>query len=290
MNVECVVAEPAKLGESPMWSVAEQKLYWVDIEGPALHRFDPATGRDESWSMPEEIGSIAVRRDGSLLLGLRNGLAFFDPSSAELTRLFDPEVDKPDNRFTDATTDSTGRFWAGTMRMGTPLDQPQGTLYRINPDLSCRPMIGGLWTTNGLAFSPDGRTMYLSDSNAKVRTIWAFDYDPDTGTPTNRRVFVDTHGMAGRPDGGACDADGCYWMAGIFGGELLRFTPKGTLDLTIKMPCRTPTKIAFGGPGLDVIYVTSLRKEGEEPDPLAGCLFAITGTGIVGMEVPPFAG
>ena len=203
-----------------MWSVAEQKLYWVDIDGPALHRFDPATGHDESWSMPEEVGSIALRRNGSVLLGLRNGLAFFDPASAELTRLFDPEADKPDNRFNDATTDSIGRFWAGTMRMGTPLDQPQGTLYRIDPDLSCRPMIGGLWTTNGLAFSPDGRTMYLSDSNVKVRTIWAFDYDPDTGTPTNRRVFVDTHGH-GRPSRRRCVR--CGWLL-LDGGDLRRRT------------------------------------------------------------------
>lgn len=290
MDIERIVAEPAKLGESPVWSVAEQKLYWVDIDGRALHRFDPSSGRDENWPMPEEIGCIATRRDHRMLLALRNGFANFDPRTGDLVRLLDPEADKPDNRFNDGTTDSKGRFWAGTMRMGTPGERPEGAFYRLDADLGCHRMIDGFWTTNGLAFSPDGRTLYMSDSNAKVRTVWAFDYDPDAGVPSNRRVFVDTSGMAGRPDGGACDADGCYWMAGIGGGELVRFTPAGAIDRTIRVPCRTPTKIAFGGRGLDVIYMTSLQKAGEEPDPLAGCLFAITGTGVTGVEVPPFAG
>ena len=290
MNVDCVVTQPVTLGESPMWSVAEQKLYWVDIDGPALHRFDPATGRDESWPMPEQIGSIALRKDGTLLVALRTGFAFFDPADAKLTRLFDPEPDKPNNRFNDGTTDSAGRFWAGTMRMAPQGDQPEGTLYRLDADLSCRPVFDGFWTINGLAFAPDGRTMYLADTNVNVRTIWAFDYDPESGNPTNRRVFVDTHGMAGRPDGGAVDAEGCYWMAGIGGGELVRFTPEGAVDRVIKVPCRTPTKVAFGGSGLDTLFVTSLKRDGGDPDPMAGCLFAITGTGVTGIEVPLFAG
>jgi sugar lactone lactonase YvrE len=132
--------------------------------------------------------------------------------------------------------------------------------------------------------------MYLADTNANIRTIWAFDYDPESGNPTNRRVFVDTHGMAGRPDGGAVDAEGCYWMAGIGGGELVRFTPNGAVDRVIPVPCKTPTKVAFGGAGLDTLFVTSLKRDGGDLDPMAGCLFAITATGVTGIEIPLFAG
>ena len=127
--------------------------------------------------------------------------------------------------------------------------QPVGALYRLWPDRRCERLFDRLTVTNGCAFSPDGNIFYFSDSEASVRTIWACDHDAASGALTNRRVFVDTHGLAGRPDGGAVDAEGCYWMAGIGGWQLVRFTPAGTVDRIVEVPVEKPTKVAFGGPG-----------------------------------------
>ena len=151
-----------------------------------------------------------------------------------------------------------------------------------------------VYTTNGLAFSPDGRTMYLSDSNPSVQTIWACDYDPDTGEPSNRRVFFDARAVAGRPDGGTVDADGCYWMAGVSGWQLVRLTPRGEIDRIVEMPVERPTKPMFGGTNLDTLYVTTIGSKltpgTETKQPQAGGLFAVRGLGITGVPQVRFAG
>ena len=169
----------------------------------------------------------------------------------------------------------------------------RGALYRFGPDGACPRVLDGLWTPNGLAFSPDGRTMYLSDSHPSVRTIWALDYDPDNGVASNRRTFFDTQTLAGRPDGGAVDADGCYWMAGVGGWQLVRFTPGGIVDRIIDMPVEKPTKIAFGGARLDVMYVTSIgrgiAREARLRQPHAGGLFAVE-AGVAGLPANRFGG
>lgn len=290
-DVDCVLDAKAEIGEGPVWSVAEQRLYWVDIDAGVLHRFDPASGKDETWQLPEAIGCVALRRGTGLVVALRRGFAFFDPGSGALERLVDPEPDKPDNRFNDGTVDPAGRFWAGTMRSKPGDPAPDGALYRLDTDRHCKMVADGFWTINGLAFSPDGRTQYLSDSNPRVRTIWACDYDVEAGVATNRRVFATTHDLAGRPDGGAVDADGCYWMAGVGGWQLVRFTPAGKVDRIIEMPIAMPTKIAFGGPRLDTLYVTSIGGGGEPKrvGQHAGGLFAVH-AGVTGIEMPAFAG
>lgn len=293
VDIECVVDAKAECGESPVWCPVEQRLYWVDIDGKTLHRFDPASGLNETWPMPEEIGCVAPRQSGGLLAGMRSGYFGIDLETGALTRLGDPEPDKPDNRFNDGTVDPAGRFWAGTMRMSSAGRADDGVLYRIDPDLSCHAVLGHLWTVNGLAFSPDGRRMYLSDTNANVQTIWVFDYDPDDGVAENRRVFATTHDLAGRPDGGAVDADGCYWMAGVGGWQLVRFTPDGDVDRIIEVPVERPSKVAFGGPDLDVMYVTSIGRNITsgtlDRQPQAGGLFAVQ-AGVTGVSTPRFAG
>jgi sugar lactone lactonase YvrE len=162
------------------------------------------------------------------------------------------------------------------------------------PDLGCEKLIDGLIVTNGCAFSPDGRRFYFSDSEPSIRTIWACDHDPDSGALTNRRVFVDTHGLAGRPDGGTVDADGCYWMAGVGGWQLVRFTPQGKVDRIIDLPVEKPTKVAFGGRDLDVLYVTSIgvpsAAGGDPRQPQAGGIFALHVPGVRGIAQPRFAG
>ena len=160
-----------------------------------------------------------------MVVALEDGFHFFDLETGALEAIVDPEADKPGNRFNDGTTDPGGRFVAGTMPLGPR--EPVAALYRLWPDRRCEKLFDGLTVTNGCAFSPDGRTFYFADLESSVRTIWACDHDPDSGAVTNRRVFVDTHGLAGRPDGGTVDADGCYWMAGVGGWQLVRFTPDG---------------------------------------------------------------
>ncbi len=293
IDITCVVDARAQIGEGAFWDAAQQVLWWVDIAAGTLFRYDPMTGENRSFAIGEPVGCCAPRAAGGLVLATRSGFHLFEPTTGVRTALVDPEPDRPGNRFNDGTTDPVGRFWAGTMKMeGEP--EPSGAFYRLDADHSCRRWLDGLYTTNGLAFSPDGRKMYLSDSNPRVRLIWACDYDPATGEPSNRRVFFDTRAVAGRPDGGTVDADGCYWMAGVSGWQLVRLTPAGRVDRIIDMPVERPSKPMFGGAALDVLFVTSLgiglSPGSEARQPQAGGLFAVTGLGIRGLPQTPFAG
>ena len=293
LEITCVVDSRSQVGEGAVWDVAEQALFWVDIPAGRLYRFDPATGENRAFDMGEPIGCLALRERGGAVVALKSGFWFYDFETGGKTPIQDPEADKPQNRFNDGATDPRGRLWAGTMREGQP-PAADGAFYRLDPDLEVSRWWGGIWTTNGLAFSPDGRTMYLSDSNPDVRTIWASDYDLDSGTPGERRLFFDTRAVAGRPDGGTVDADGCYWMAGVSGWQLVRLTPDGRIDRIVDMPIERPSKPMFGGAGLDVLYVTSLGvglTPGSEPrQPQAGGLFAVTGLGVNGVPQTRFAG
>ena len=282
----------ATVGEGPVWCEREQVLWWVDIDGGLLHRFDPAGGIDRQWDLGEAVACVQLRTSGGLVLALKSGFALFDPATGRVDRLATPEADEPCNRFNDGAVDTRGRFWAGTMRMHKHGIQPTGVVYRLDPDGRCTRMMDGFWTINGMAFSPDGRKFYFSDSTAKVRTIWVADYDPETGTVGERRVFFDTRDLAGRPDGGAVDAEGFYWMAGITGGELVRFTPAGTIDRIVPVPVKRLTKLAFGGPDLTTGYVTSLggnnwQEAGDAPE--AGGLFALA-LGIKGQAANRYGG
>ncbi|MGE0241695.1 MAG: SMP-30/gluconolactonase/LRE family protein [Parvibaculaceae bacterium] len=289
-NVECVLDIRAELGECPVWSAVESALYWIDIYAGRLNRFDPATGRNHAWTVPEPIGSFALCEDGAVLLALKSGLWRHDLATGQRTPLAQPETHLANNRLNDGRCDRQGRFWVGSME--DPVDPlgPKGSLYRFTADRQCRHMVGGLFVANGLAFSPDGRILYHSDSFKAVRRIWAWDLDIDDGVISNRRLFVDTEGMPGRPDGGAVDADGCYWMAGNDGWEIVRFTPQGKIDRRIALPVAKPSMLAFGGPRLDVIYVTSIRPaNGLEDQPMAGSLFAVE-AGVAGLPEPRFRG
>lgn len=291
IQIECVVDSRSELGEGAVWDAQDQCLWWVDIMGELVHRFYPETGKDESWRVGEPVGCLAVRASGGLVLATKTGFYTFDPETGGKTAIVDPEADAPINRFNDGGTDRQGRFWAGTMQQ-TGERKQVGSFYRLNPDFSCEKMLSDFWVTNGMAFSPDGRTMYAADTGAAVRTIWAFDYETETGVPSNRRVFFDTHGMKSRPDGGTVDADGCYWYAGVGGWQVVRITPDGKLDRVIDVPVEKPTKPMFGGKNLDVLYLTTLS-QGLDPDreqPQAGSLFAITGLGVTGVPEVRFAG
>lgn len=280
-------------GESPVWQAAEQALYWVDIPAGHLWRWHAPSGRLDHWKAPQQLACVARTADGTgWIAGLESGLfrlaAQGDGTlAAEALALADHA--RSGMRFNDGRCDRQGRFWAGTMLMDMGQAAPVGVLHRCDGAGAMHTVLDGFITPNGLAFSPDGRTMYLSDSHPQVQTVWAFDYDTDTGTPHHRRVFVDMKPLPGRPDGAAVDADGCYWICGNDAGLVHRFTPDGRLDRSLPVPVKKPAMCAFGGAGLDTLFVTSIRPAGVDlsDQPLAGGVFALH-PGVKGLDEPPF--
>ena len=303
-NAELVVDARNAVGESPVWSVAEQSLYWVDIPARQLCRWQADTSQITQWQAPEMLACIAQGgRPGTWLAGMETGLfelqlpdvaleqlAPKKSSQSSLTsRLIAPVTHaQPDMRFNDGRCDRQGRFWAGTMVRDMGLASRAGALYRHDDVNGLQRMLTGFITPNGLGFSPDGRILYLSDSHPAVQLIWAFDYDTVTGTPSNQRVFVDMNALPGRPDGAAVDADGCYWICANDAGQVHRFTPSGKLDRSLAVPVKKPAMCAFGGAGLDTLFVTSIRPEGIDlaDQPLAGGVFAFR-PGVRGIPETP---
>ena len=290
--VGCVLDAKALVGEGAMWDERQQRLWWVDIDARALHCFDPAIGDDEEWAMPSRIGCFVFREEGGLVVALEDGFHFFDPDSGAVEPIVDPEPDKPGNRFNDGTPDPAGRFLAGTMPMGERL--PEAAIWRLDNDRKVSKLVDGLKVANGMAFSPDGKLLYWSDSDASVQTIWRTDYDVDSGRMGERTVFAKTQELAGRPDGGTIDADGCYWMAGVGGWQIVRFKPSGQVDRIIDMPVEKPSKIAFGGADLSTLFVTTIGGSPspgtEARQPHAGGLFALKVPGVQGLPVPRYQG
>ncbi len=290
-EITCVAPTRSRIGEGAVWDDRAQALWWVDIPAGRIFRYDPLTGENRSHDFGEPVGCLAVRESGGLVVAAKSGFWFYDPATGARQEIQDPEAHLPGNRFNDGATDAQGRFWAGTMKDGgTP--EPLGAFYRLDPDLSVTKWRDGIFTTNGLAFSPGGERMYFSDSSAEVRTIWACDYDGETGMPGAPEVFFDTRAVDGRPDGGTVDAEGCYWQAGVSGWQLYRLSPQGEVLRVVDMPVEKPTKPMFGGAELDVLYVTSIGEglTAGLAQPEAGSLFAVTGLGVRGVAQTRFAG
>lgn len=291
MQIEVLVDVKPTIGEGPVWDAHGQRLYWIDVAGCRLFRCT-ADGRElRAWDMPQEIGSVALRRGGGAVVSLANGFHFLDFETGETQLIANPAADQPHTRLNDGKVDARGRFVVGSM--DTREGGADGALYRLDPDLSVHRLGEGFAISNGPCWSPDGSTFYFSDSFSGE--IWAFDYDLDTGTVANRRTFTKaaiTPGMA--TDGATVDAEGCLWNAQVFAGRLVRYAPDGSLDRIIEMPVRKVTSVMFGGPDLDILYVTSMTKPPAPHLPgdgaLRGSLFAIHGLGVKGLPEPRFAG
>ena len=276
------------LGEGPVWDVRSQALYWVDIRRPAVQRYDWRERRVTSWPMPEMVGSLAVREAGGLLLALKSRIAFFDPVTSAIYPVAAPEAGRDNMRFNDGKCDRQGRFWAGTMNDLTR--DPEGALYRLDPARGCVAMDRGIRIPNSLAWSVDSRTLYFADS--PLRTIFTYPFDPATGDIGQRRTFVTVEPPA-IPDGATVDAEGCLWCAHYDGWRIVRFTPNGRIDRVINLPVQRPTSCQFGGPDLNVLFVTTasqkLTPEELAKQPLAGALLTLD-VGVKGVREARYAG
>jgi len=295
-KAELIVDAQNATGESPVWIAAEQALYWVDIPNRQLLRWNSSSAQVSRWTFDQMIACIA-RQQGDAnrwIAGMQDGiydLSLHEDGTSSMTRLAGVEHRQDGMRFNDGRCDRQGRFWAGTMVLDMAAGIAAGALYRLDGSASADSLsacMSDFIVPNGLGFSPDGRTMYLSDSHPSVQRIWSFDYDIESGTPSNRRLFVDMNEHPGRPDGAAVDVDGCYWICGNDAGLIHRFTPDGRLDRSLEVPVKKPAMCAFGGPGLDTLFVTSIRPGGDLSDqPLAGGVFALR-PGVCGLEETRF--
>jgi sugar lactone lactonase YvrE len=290
-DIECVLRIEAIVGESPVWSVREGALYWVDILGQKVHRFHPTTGVNETFDLPQEVTCVALRDRGGLVLTLRQNFAFYDPATGKLDMLMAPEQDKPNNRFNDGKVDRQGRFWAGTMD-DVNWNAPAGSLYRLNPDDTLSFIQGEVACANGLGWSPDNRVFYFGESFRYA--IFAYDFDIMTGRVSNRRQFAAIdHSYGAFPDGLTVDAQGGVWSVHNAVGQVVRYSQDGEVTDVIEMPVPQPTSVMFGGEKLDTLYITSSRQNMTAAQlaqaPLSGSLFAVR-PGMVGLEEPYFAG
>ena len=275
-NPECVLKSGSLLGEGALWDPAAEVLWWLDITDRMIHRYDPRLGSNQTWHTPSDIGSLALRKSGGLIVAMGWGFFFFDPASGGFELIAEPEAGILENRFNDGKPDRQGRFWAGTLHEGE--SKPSGSLYRLDPDLSWEMLVSGVIASNALAFGAQSEVVYFGDSQRK--TVWAFDFDADDGALTNRRVFLSLGPKDGSPDGAAVDSDGCYWLAQPDAWCVTRYDPRGRRDIVIDLPVQRPTCVALGGTDLKTLFITSARWGISERElaqqPLAGGLFAVT--------------
>ena len=287
VQAACVAHTQDVLGEVPRWHPLERALYWIDAFKPAIHRLDPASGRLESFTPPEKLGSFAPRAGGGLLIAGRGGLAHYDPASGTLDRIVDPEGGGAVNILNDGRCDRRGRFWVGSM--SKTMERASGSLYRLERG-HLAAVDDGIWVANGVCWSPDERRMYLADSH--VKTIFVYEFDLAAGTIGPRRVFATMGDRPGVPDGSSVDAEGFIWNAVFDGSCLLRYAPDGRVNRIVQLPVSRPTACAFGGADLATLYLTTARfrlaPERLAAEPLAGGLLALD-VGVKGLPEPLYA-
>jgi len=300
-SIDVVSTAPARLGEGPLWSAGEQVLYWIDIDGRAIHRYDPSTDTDDQRSTPGRPGSLALTtRPGTLLVATEAEAVWFDWATGATRPFVDLEEPGAGIRMNDGRTDPAGRFLAGSMFEDTGAGRFVGTLHAIEADGSTRAVRRAVGVSNGLAFDPDRGLMYWADT--PTRQVLKWDYDADSGTATNERFFFDYETVEGKPDGACVDADGFYWSASVRGWALTRVAPDGSVERRIELPVELPTMPCFGGPNLDLLFVTSISTgSADDGDPVdvarrrgvaPGSLLVIdlAAQGIQGRLDAPFAG
>ncbi|WP_353227455.1 SMP-30/gluconolactonase/LRE family protein [Novosphingobium sp.] len=289
MNITRVDTRHCLVGEGPVWDVAEQALYFIDIVGKAVHRFDPATGATRSWDTGAVVGSLALRETGGAIIALKDGIFSLDFDSGATELVAPARHLHPRAQMNDGKVDRRGRFIVGSGDSDISQCQPYGTLYRLDADHSLHELDHHIAIANGPCWSPDNATLYFSDS--LPYHVYAYDYDIETGAVANRRLFADTRDLGGIPDGATVDADGLIWMAICEGAKVVAFRPDGKVERIIAMPVSLTASVMFGGANLDELYVTSI-----DPALMArasdggGATFVITGLGSRGLPESRYAG
>ena len=289
MKAELVLDCRNEHGEGILWNAADQRIWWTDIHGKALWSYDPATGETERRPTPAPVGCFAPRHDGTLVAAFVDGFALYDPNTGRRDDIAPFEPDLPQTRLNDGRTDRQGRFIAGGMDEKDL--SPISSVWRLDPDLTLTQLFTGVRCANSTCFSPDGRTMYFADSPGGE--IVAFDYDTDTGRLGPKRSVASIEAGRGVPDGSCVDAEGYLWNAVWEGYRVERFAPDGRIDMTIEVPVEKPTCVAFGGPDLATLYITTSRlgstAERLAREPESGGLYAVT-PGVRGLVDAAFAG
>ncbi len=291
--VQVAYDQPMAVGECPLWNPAEACLYWVDIDGFAVHRLDPASGEHTDWKMDSEPSALALCAGGGLVVALRSGFVHLDTASGAISAIAPAPYDTSSARFNDGRVDPAGRFWVGTLY--EPRDKPAAEMYVLERGKVRLASLAPMTNSNGLAFSPDGKWMYHADTAAHRVDRHAFDASAGAVSPAQRfQQFAADKAAAnygGRPDGAAVDSEGAYWCAMFEGGRLLRFAPDGTLLREVKLPLRCPTMVAFGGADLRTLYVTSAshnRSAAERAQyPLTGCVISLR-VDVAGLPEPSY--
>ena len=289
-SIHCVLDAEAKLGESPVWSVENRLLFWVDIDGCAVHAFDPDTGTDLIWPIPGRPTALALTSEPSrLLVAVETGLGWLDLGSGEFAAWMPLEETREGIRLNDGRCDPAGRFWVGGMFVPSSAHRFEGRLHRVEGDGTFETTRYEVGCSNGLAFSLDGAVMYWADTLHEI--VWAYDYDVATGQQHNERVFLDFGPLPGRPDGACIDENGCYWIACVGGSAVLRVTPRGVVDRQIDLPVLRPSMPAFGGRNLETLFITTIgRRSPTEPElGHPGGIYVID-AGVCGNPEPRFAG
>ncbi|MEO7241883.1 MAG: SMP-30/gluconolactonase/LRE family protein [Variovorax sp.] len=251
-----------RVGESPVWDSSRQTLTWVDIDGRSVRRFDWAGQATRSWQCAERVGCIALTDRGSVIAAMETGIFEVElGANAEVqASLIAPAKFTRDGiRFNDGRCDAEGRFWVSAMCMDMGLAASDGALHVLDEAGLSPPVVSGLITPNGLAFSGDGRHVWLSDSHPSVQQIWRFARDPASGALSERTAWVDMRALPGRPDGAAVDAQDHYWICGNDAGLIHRFDPDGRLVQSLPVPVPKPAMCCFGGPDLQTLFVTSIQ-------------------------------
>jgi sugar lactone lactonase YvrE len=293
LKIHVVHDQPMVVGECPLWHEVESALYWVDINGLTVNRLHPASGKFSSWKMGCEPSALAIDDHNNLVVATRAGFVRLNTTSGEMTDLCPAPYDTAIVRFNDGRVDPAGRFWVGTMY--EPRDKPAAEMYVLERDELRRAWSGGMTNSNGLAWGLGGRTMFHADTTS--HRIDRYDFDAATGTVANGRTLVTfstdktAPGYGGRPDGAAVDSEGNYWIAMFEGGRILKLSPEGELLREIALPLRCPTALAFGGPDLRTLYVTSAshgRSSAELAEyPLSGMVLSMR-VDVPGLAQPEY--
>jgi sugar lactone lactonase YvrE len=263
-EIHCIIQSEDKLGEGCLWDAESQCLWWLDIARPTrIQRLNPVTGERKVWTSHLLLTAIARKKSGGFIVGGEDGVYGFDPVTGSTTLFCSPESNIPLNRMNDGSCDPQGRLWIGSMMQnigpgGEDLDitADTGKLFRVAGNGAWQVMENNVGVSNGPCWSPDGRVFYFSDSKNQV--IYAYDFDGDTGSISNRRVLNDDKGY-GYPDGATVDAEGFIWSARWEGSCVVRIDPKGRIDRVVEIPATRVTCPVFGGADMDTLYVTTSR-------------------------------